>query len=148
LEQTEQELFCFTGNMSWLHLVEDNIPVLRALEDLLKRKVHIRMVGRVDLSVMENLNKISRLLTKYAGQIEIHHAMQPLRGFIIDNKVVRLKDEKEAKLYRKGELKGDLRVFYDIYDPEWIYWIQQVFWNLYRGSPTAEQRIEELKKIF
>ena len=58
------------------------------------------------------------------------------------------KDEKDASIYKQGELHQNLRIFYEWTDPNWIFWLQQVFWNLYRNAPMAQQRLEELEKIF
>lgn len=148
LENAEQEVYCFSGNNSWVNMTERGRKVLDAVEDLLKKGVYFHIITRVDFTSMENLKVLSGLIKKYPEQIEIRHAHQPLRGFIIDDKIARLKDKKDAATYRKGELKGDLRVFYEWQDPDWVYWLQQVFWNLFRNAPGSEDRLKQLMKIF
>lgn len=146
--EAEQELYCFSGNNSWMSFIEDGIPVLRGMEGALKRGVTIRILARVDLGSMAMLNSISRLLHDYPETLAIRHARHPLRGWIVDNARSRLIDVQKTRNYKEGELKADLRVFYEWTDPEWTFWLQQVFWNLYRQAPPAKERIEELKEIF
>jgi hypothetical protein len=148
LRQAESEICCFSGNGSWMNMTENGKPILSTLEELLKRKVTIRMVMRIDLASMENIKRLSRLMNKYPDQLDIRHATQPLRGFVIDGKTVRLKNELESSTYKPGEIKGNLRVFYQWQDEDWSFWTQQVFWQMHRNAPAAEQRMKELEKIF
>lgn len=148
LQQAENELYSFSGNISWINMQEGGIPILKVVEQLLQRGVMIRILCRVDLASIENLRVLNALIKNYPDKLEIRHALHPLRGFIVDRKLVRLKDEKKAELYKKGELKKDVRVFYQWKDGEWVEWLTHVFWNLYRNAPTAEQRLQEIEKIF
>ncbi len=79
--------------------------------------------------------------------VEIRHCEQPLRCFVVDNKIARLKEVKEPAEYRKEELKKKTFIFYNIYDEEWIEWLQKVFWNLFSTSIDAEKRIKDLESI-
>jgi hypothetical protein len=58
-----------------------------------------------------------------------------------------LREEWEEKRYKSGELDYNLAVFYEIYDKEWIEWLQKVFWHIFNASVPAESRIKELEKI-
>ena len=79
--------------------------------------------------------------------IEIRHSYQPLRGFLIDDSVGRFKDEEQLKLYRGEELKNNTRIFYEIYDPEWISWLEKCFWSIFRSSIDYSTRLREIQKI-
>jgi hypothetical protein len=102
----------------------------------------------VEIPGIDNILKILSI-NKSLGKdvIEVRHAEQPLRGEIIDNKVVRLREEWEERRYKSGELDYNLAVFYEIYDKEWIEWLQKVFWHIFNASVPAESRIKELEKI-
>jgi len=70
-----------------------------------------------------------------------------LRGEIIDDRIVRLREEWEEKRYKSGELEHSLAVFYEIYDKEWVGWIQKVFWHIFNASVPAESRMKDLETI-
>ena len=148
LKSAESEIQVFAGNNSWITMKEGKTPTSIIIEQLLKRGVTIRILCRIDLTALETLNTIIPLTKKYSALIEVRHAQQPLRGFIIDDKKVRLKDTKEASMYKPGEVKGTIKVVYEWTDEEWTQWLQQVFWNLWKEAPTLQQRKEELEKIF
>jgi len=79
--------------------------------------------------------------------IEIRHAYHPLRGFIIDDRIARFKNEENPETYKPGELPHRTRIFYEIYDTDWITWLQKVFWNQFKIAVDYQARIKELKKI-
>ncbi len=132
--------------MSFLNSKEKNKRMLDIVEGLLKRKVMIRVLCRVNIASLKNLGPVSRLMVKYPGLIEARHCYQPLRGFIVDDKIARFKNEENVALYRKGELDRDTRIFYEIYDDSWVTWMQTVFWNLFRSSIDLQTRLREIKK--
>ena len=148
LREAKKEVCCFSGNNSWINLKDKKSTTLEVLEILLQKKISLRILCRIDFGSLQNLILFSKLMLKYPRQIEIRHAVQPLRGFIIDDTRVRLKDEKETQSYKKEELPRNIRILYEWTDPAWIAWTQQVFWNLYRVSIPAEKRVQELEKIF
>lgn len=149
LRQTEKTLYNFSGNLSWINMTENDKKILETIEYLLKNDVKIKVLSRVDYASLGNIDKLKKIEKKLGKDlVEIRHSRQPLRGFIIDNKVVRLKEVEKSDFYKKGELEKDFRVFYEIYDEEWVDWLQKVFWNLYRHSIPAERRIKEFEAIF
>ncbi len=147
LMQTKDELFIFSGNLSFLNIIENKKKVISALEELLKRKVLVKILCRVDVASLSNINLIEKLIKKHTNQIELRHCLHPLRGFIIDNKSVRLKEEKSSQDFKKDELEKNMRIFYEIYDAEWVDWMQNVFWNLFRNSIDYKKRINIIEKI-
>ncbi|MFH1053094.1 MAG: hypothetical protein V1740_01635 [Candidatus Woesearchaeota archaeon] len=146
-QQAEQVLYCFSGNISFINIKEKDIKVIDILEELLKRGVMIKILCRIHIASLTNIKKIQKLMQKYPGLIEIKHRYHPLRGFIVDDKIARLKVEEPYNLYKSGELQENTRIFYDIKDLEWVLWLQKVFWNLYRSSIEYSSRLTELEKI-
>lgn len=66
---------------------------------------------------------------------------------IIDNKVIKLREKKDPVYYTPDELKKKIEIFYDIYDKEWIEWLQKVFWKMFSTAMPAKQRIKEIETI-
>jgi len=146
LKSADEELYVFSGNMSFINMFEKKQKVIDVLEELLKRGIHIKILTRIDFASLENISKLNFLLKKYKN-LEIKHSFQPLRGFIIDDKIVRLKDEKEKIQFKDKELNQNIRIFYEFYDKEWIDWLKNVFWYLYRNSLNYEERKKVLERI-
>ena len=145
--QAKNTVYCLSGNLSFINIKEKKIMLLSVIEELAKRKVMFKILCRGNIASLRNLNKLSKLIVKYPKSFEIKHCYQPLRGFIIDDKIARFKKEEQLKTYRKGELHQNTRIFYEIYDEDWISWLQKVFWNLFRSSLDCNERLKELKKI-
>jgi hypothetical protein len=139
--QAKEMIYCFSGNLS---VVNEN-GALEAIECAAKRGVQIKILCRINLATVKNLAKLEKIIIKYPN-IEIKHCYHPLRGFIIDNSIARFKTEENS--YKKGELDGISKVFFEIYDEEWVIWLQKVFWNYFRTSLDAKERLKEIKKIF
>ncbi len=146
--QAKNQVYCFSGNLSFINMKEKNTKIFSVIEELAKRKVVFKILCRVNVASLSNLNKLSKLIVKYPSSFEIRHCYQPLRGFIIDDKIARFKREEQLKTYKKGELHKNIRIFYEIYDTDWISWLQKVFWNLFRSSLEYNERLKELQKIF
>lgn len=147
LEQTENQLLSFSGNLSWINLEDGKTKTLDVLESLIKRGVKIKCLCRVDLVSLNTIEKLLALNHKYGKElIEIHHCEQPLRALIIDNKLIRLKEIKEPT-GRINELNEKIFLFYTIKDKDWVEWLSKIFWNMYSNSIDSKKRIQELKKI-
>lgn len=145
--QAEKQVYCFSGNLSFVNIEEKGTKLLDILEELLKRKIFLKIITKINISSTDNLNKLKLLMNKYPNQIDIRHSTQPLRGFIIDDKIARFKDEEYVRTYKKGELYTNIRIFYEFYDSEWILWMQKIFWNLFRASTDYLIRIKEIERI-
>ena len=144
----EHEILCFSGNLSWLNVKEGDVAVVDLLEEVANRDIAIRILARVDIGSRKQIQKVLGI-NKNLGKktIDVKHRRQPLRGFIIDNKLVRLKEEKEAGEFKEDELDYNTRVFYELYDEEWVAWLKKVFWALYRFSVPAERRMKEIEML-
>jgi len=148
LRSTEKNLYILSGNMSWINMIEGNKKLIKILEELADRNVCIKIICRVDFASLSNLEKVYAINNKLGKEIiEIRNCKQPLRGFIIDNKIARFKEEKLVKTYKTGELNKNIRLFMEIYDADWNDWLIKVFYGLFRNSIDAKTRIEQLNKI-
>ncbi|MBU4502155.1 MAG: hypothetical protein KKA79_06160 [Nanoarchaeota archaeon] len=147
LRQATNQVYIFSGNLSFMNLKEKNNSILSVIEELVKRKVNIKILCRINIASLGNINNILTLMAKYPDFIEIKHCYQPLRGTIIDDKIARFKDEECLTTYKKDELNKDTRVIYEFHDSEWVSWMQKVFWNLFRFSIDHNKRMKEIKKI-
>jgi len=117
------------------------------LDELVKRKVIIKVLCRVDLEGKENIERFLSLNSKYGeNAIEIRHDMHPIRGCIIDGKLVRIKEVKEPT-GKINELNKKIFIFYNISDKSWIDWLSRIFWKKFSNSLDANKRLEQLKKI-
>jgi len=147
LQTAEKQLFFFSGNLSFINLKNKKIEIITLIEALVKKGINIKIVCRVDLAGRENIEKILSLNFKYGKElIEIRHSEQPLRAFISDNKIARIKEIKEptGKIH---ELNKKIFIFYTIKDKDWIEWLTRIFWKMFSNSIDARKRIEELKKL-
>lgn len=148
LEGATSSVYYFSGNLSFVNMIEGKQKVIDVIEALLARGVRFKIICRVTVSSVSNISKLIPLMKRYPGQIEIRHAYQPLRGYILDDKVARFINEESISDYKSGELPKDVRMFCEIYDEEWVGWLQKVFWALFRTSIDHEDRLKMIKKYF
>lgn len=138
LRSTEQQVLIFSGNLSWAITKQEKTTLLSLLEELVVRKIPIKIICDVDLESLDNINRILELNEKHKTEfIEIRHSQQSLRAFIVDKKFARFKQHKQKNTF----------IFYEIKDEEWVEWLQQLFWHIFRTSIGAKQRIKDLKSI-
>ncbi len=144
----QKKLFYFSGNMSF---VSTSYPGKESVIDMMEKQlslgVQIKILCRVSLSSLSNIESISNLLIKYPQQFEIRHRYHPLRGMIIDDSFARFKSWEEKDKFRPGELNESTRIYYEITSPEWIAWMESVFWQMWRSSIPYDQRIKEIQRI-
>ncbi len=143
LSSAESSVMIFSGNLSFLS--DDRL--LEEMGLLLKRKVKVRILIRVNMASLGNIGLLTPLLQKYHGLIEVRHRYHPLRGIIIDDRLAVFRSEESKDFYKENELDRDSLIFYEIYDREWIDFLQKVFWNLFRPSISMAERVKELERI-
>lgn len=147
LSSAEKQLLIFSGNLSFTNLKNKKYDMFEVLDKLVKKGVHIKIVCRVDLAGRENIEKILALNFKNGKElIEIHHREHPIRAFIVDGKLFRIKEIKEPT-GRTHELDKKIFIFYTIKDKDWTEWLSKIFWKIFSQSVDANKRIEELKKV-
>ncbi len=145
LKQAKSNIYFFSGNLSFLNLRERGTSMIEVIEELLGRKIRLKIICRVDAASINNLAKLDMLLKKFPDLIEIRHSYQPLRGFIVDDSLARFSSEALVEHYKEGELQKDIKFFYEIFDSEWIDWLQKVFWNIFRFSIDHNVRLNEIR---
>ncbi|VVB78557.1 Uncharacterised protein [uncultured archaeon] len=148
LKKASKQILIFSGNLSWVNAKQGKTKITDVIKELIERNVSIKVIGRVSMIGADNAKKLLAL-NKVAGKdlIEIRHRYQPLRVMIIDDKIVRLRDIKEPEYYKPGELKKKIAIFYEIYEKEWIEWIEKVFWKMFSTGIPAEKRLKEIELI-
>jgi len=145
LLKANEEVLCFSGNLSFINVVEGKSCVLNVLKELLERGVVIKVICRIDLASMKNINELSKLINKYPKQLEIRHCRQPVRGFVVDGSIARLKSELQQEDYRPKELTKNARAIYEFSDTAWVDWLKGCFWHLFRNSIGYQERVEALE---
>jgi hypothetical protein len=147
LNAAEKQVLIFSGNLSFLNLKNKNFDMIKIIDNLVKKGINIKILCRVDLAGKENIEKMLSLNYKYGKEvIEIHNREHPLRVFIVDNKIFRIKEIKEPT-GRIHELDKKVFIFYTIKDKEWAEWLSKIFWKIFSQSIDANKRIEELNKL-
>jgi len=143
----KKQILFFSGNLSFINGKCKKGALYNIFEELVKRKVSIKVICRVGLNGKENVEKVLALNSKYGRElIEVRYCIQPLRGFIVDGKFASLK---EIKLPTKkaNELKKPILIFYSISDKSWVEWLSGLFWKQFSNSMDANKRLEQLKAI-
>lgn len=144
IKNADKQILIFSGNLSWANSENG----WKILEDLAKRNVSVKIITRVDYAGLDNIKRALSINEKVGRSIiDIRHKEQPLRGSVVDGKVLNLKEVKNPLDYKSGELKQETSIFYQISDKDWVEWMQKVFWNMFSTSIDAENRIKEIKKI-
>jgi len=124
---------------------------LDVIEEKTKQGVEVFILTRADVTNKKIILDLLEINKKgYKGKIEIRYSFQPLRCTLIDDKVFYLKegfskyseDDNDAGWsWTKGEY------IYTITDKDWIDWMTNVFWHIWRGSIDVKQRLEILDHI-
>lgn len=141
LRGAQRQLLLFSGNLSFM-----NLGVADAMEDLLARGVQIKVLARVDVESEPTVRKALEMSRRHAGLLEVRHAEQPLRGAIIDDRVMRIKEARIGS-GKEHERSGPYFIFYRITDRDWIVWATRIFWNIYNRSIAAEHRLKKLATV-
>ena len=148
LRGAASQILFFSGNMTFSNIATHDKKILSILEELAKQKVSSKVLTRVELAGLKNVQNVLALNRKVGwNAVEVRHAFQPLRTTIIDNKVAVFKEVLDPKNFEKDELKEKTHLLYYIYDPDWIAWLQKVFWHIYRPAVDAKQRIDFLESF-
>jgi hypothetical protein len=135
--------------LTFANLNHKNKTILDIIEELGKKNIVSKILTRVEMAGLGNVKNVLAINNRIGRDvINMRHCYHPLRTIIIDDKVAVLKEILDPKNYSEGELKQKLYLLYYIYDENWIEWLQKVFWNLFRGSINAKQRIENISLKF
>jgi hypothetical protein len=147
LLSARKEVILFSGNLSFLNLKNKKFNMEKIFEELIERKIQIKIICRVDLTGKVNYERALALNFKKGREaIEIRHRVQPLRAILVDKKIVRLKEVKEPT-GRINELDKKVFIFYTIKDKEWGQWLSKIFWKMFSSSVGVEKRLKEIEKL-
>ncbi|MFH1174328.1 MAG: hypothetical protein V1725_04295 [archaeon] len=147
LRKARHQVLLFSGNLSWANLSMRNKQMIDVFGELAKAKISIKILCRVDIASKKNVEKFLAINEQVGfDAVEIRHAEQPLRAFIIDKNMVRFKEIKNVHDYELRKTKRNY-IFYDLLDVEWVEWTQNVFWNIFRVAIPARKRIEDMESI-
>lgn len=147
LNSAKKQLLVFSGNLSFINLNDKDDDIFKVLESLVKRNVSIKVVCRVDLAGLDNIERLLSLNFKHGKElIEIRHREQPLRALVVDNAKFRVK-EIQNPTGKVNELKSKVFIFYNINNKEWAEWVSRIFWKMFSSSVSACHRVEEIKKL-
>ncbi len=148
IQSANKQVLFFSGNLSFVNVVQDGIKMIDVLRDLAKHNVPIKFIARIDITAIKNLKKLLTINDELGKEmIEVRHAIQPLRSFIVDSHFARLKETKRPEHFSKGELTHKTCIFYEIHDQDWVEWLQKVFWQMFRAGVPAQQRVENIEAI-
>lgn len=148
LRSAQEQILFFSGNLSWTRLKQGKMPMLQLLEELAKNNISIKILTRIELPGVENILDVEAINHRLGREaLEIRHAMQPLRGLLIDKKLARFKEIKNPQDFKDGELAKQLFIFYNLHDEEWVEWCNKIFWHLFRTAIPYQKRIGDLRTI-
>jgi hypothetical protein len=147
LDCAKKQILFFSGNLSFINFDDGKINLFDEIEGLVKRGVFLKVLCRIDVVSLKNVEKLLSLNKKYGRDfIEIRHRTQPLRATIIDELVVNLKEVIEPT-QRKNETLKRLFLFYTIREKDWIKWLDSIFWRMFNSSVGSDKRLVELKRV-
>lgn len=151
LYQADEEILIFSGNLSFVNYSDGKQNMIEILQELIDRGIVIKIICRIDIVGYENITKLLEL-NKSQGKelISVRHAHTPLRGVIIDKKLVSLTEHIAKNKFRDFEVQSDQYIIYKIFDEDWVNFLYNIFWQYYRASIAANKRIEifnEIKKL-
>jgi hypothetical protein len=148
LRSAKKQVLFFSGNLTFSNLSVHDKKIREIIEELCKRNVSVKILTRVELAGLDNIKNVLAINDRLGRQaVEVRHCFQPLRTTIVDNKEARTKEVYKKEDFEEGELKETVHLLYEIYDKEWIDWLQKVFWNLFSSSVSAETRIRQFEKL-
>jgi hypothetical protein len=143
ISDSEKQVLIFSGDLSWAKAKQGKEKLLKSFENLLNKNVPIKILANIDLNSVKNVKGIKELNHEFGKDlIEIRHCQQPLRAFIVDDNLVRIKE----KYFLKKTAKNTY-LFYSISDEDWVHWLQKIFWHFFSTAISADKRIQDLESI-
>lgn len=143
LDNANRQVLLFSGNLSWL---QEDPQLEKKLDKLIAKGVKIKIITRVDLTSQKLADNLLKHNTRQNDDmIAIRHCEQPLRGAIIDDVAISIREIYSPNVQQ--EIKEKTTINYVIKDSVWINWLQKVFWYLWEQSIDAQLRIDAIKTI-
>lgn len=152
LKSAEKRILFFSGNLTFTKMGGRYQDQLDLIEKKVKEGVEILILSRVDVTNKEVVSDLLEINKKgYKGRIEIRYAFQPLRCTVIDERLFYIKESffsQYAGYKEDGEWSWEKGEYiYTITDKEWVDWMIDVFWHIWRGSVDAKLRLDVLDYI-
>lgn len=146
LRSAQRQVLFFSGNLSWANLKQQGKELTKVFEEITDKGVSLKFLANIDITSLANAQKINAINTIIGKErIEIRHCEQPLRAFIVDEKVVKMKETKSSsEQTKKGK---NTYLFYEVYDEDWVAWMQKIFWNFFRIGIPLQKRVKDLETI-
>ncbi len=146
LRSAQRQVLFFSGNLSWTNLKQQGKELTKVFEEITEKGVSLKFLANIDITSLANAQKINAINTIIGKErIEIRHCEQPLRAFIVDDKVVKMKETKSSsEQTKKGK---NTYLFYEVYDEDWVVWMQKIFWNFFRIGIPLQKRVKDLETI-
>ncbi|MFH1638647.1 MAG: hypothetical protein ABIB71_09540 [Candidatus Woesearchaeota archaeon] len=145
LMSAQQQVLIFSGNISWANLIQGRKKLIDVFRELAERNVSVKIVADVDMHCIDNAKKVNAINSSVGkDRIEVRHCEQPLRAFIVDDRVVKIKEIKDPK---EASKRKRTYIFYEIYDEEWVEWLKKVFWHFFASGIPLKKRVEDLKTV-
>jgi len=143
VSNSDKQLLVFSGDLSWAEAKQGKEKLLKCFDNLVKKNVPVKILANVDLNSIKNVKKILELNHKHGKNlIEIRHCQQPLRAFIVDDNLARIKEK-----YFLKKTSTNSFLFYSITDEDWVNWLQKIFWHFFSTAISADKRIKDLESI-
>ena len=147
LESASKQILIFSGNLSFINEKTKDFDMEKVFDSLLEKKISIKVLCRVDLAGKNNVEKLLSFNLKHGKElIEIRHHDHPLRGAIVDNNKIRLKEVNIPTL-KKNELHNEISIVYYIKDKEWSEWLSKIFWKMFNSSIDSHKRLLQMQKL-
>ncbi len=148
LRLAQEQILFFSGNLSWTRQKQGKTAMLELLEELAKQKISIKILTRIELPGIENIQNVEAINQRLGWEaIEIRHAHQPLRGLAVDNKLARFKEIKNPQDFKEGELAKETFIFYTFHDQDWVEWTKKVFFHFFRTAIPYQKRVGDLRTV-
>lgn len=146
LRSAQRQVLFFSGNLSWANLKQQGKELTKVFEEITEKGISLKFLANIDITSLANAQKINAINTVIGKErIEIRHCEQPLRAFIVDEKVVKMKETKSSpEQTKKGK---NTYLFYEVYDEDWVAWTQKIFWNFFRIGIPLQKRVKDLETI-
>ena len=147
LTAVQKQIIIFSGNLSFINFKNKKIDTFKEIESLVKKRIAVKVITRIDIGGKENIETLLSLNNKYGRElIEIRHREQPIRAIIVDKEFFNIKEIK-LPTGRDKELNKKLFLFYTIKDKEWVEWFTKIFWKMFSSSTNAEVRLREISSL-
>jgi len=143
LKNAKHHAFILSGNLSW---IAADPSIKKVIEARANAKLSLKILTRVDVISAPLVDALMQINMRVGWDaIEVRHCEQPLRGIVVDDTCVVLKEVLSVQMHR--ELKKEHYLYLRLTDPQWVAWTVRVFWKLWEQSVLAKTRLDALYEV-